>query len=294
MADHKKEIDKVTGVETTGHEWDGLKELNNPMPRWWLWTFFVSCIWAFGYWVVYPTWPTIEGHTKGLFGWTQHGKLAVEQKEITDRKQNSLDAFKGKSLEDIRSDKALFEFAIQGGSAMFKDNCATCHGTGAEGTLAYPNLNDDDWIWGGKLEEIQETIAYGVRSGHDETRDSQMPAFGKDGILNRTEIDNVADYVLSLSKKSGDFEQNEAWKAGATIYADNCASCHGDKGEGSRDFGAPKLNDAIWLRGETKKDVMNMIYNAKMGIMPNWDERLDEETIKMLTIYVHSLGGGEQ
>jgi len=289
-----KEIDKMTGVETTGHEWDGLKELNNPLPRWWLWILIVTIIWSIGYWIVYPAWPTIEGHTKGVLGWTQHNKLAAEQEEIMVRKFDNLESLKGKNLEEIHKDKVLYEFAMKGGASAFKDNCATCHGTGAQGALIYPNLNDDDWLWGGSLDEIYTTIQHGVRSKQDDaTHDSVMPAFGKDGILARDQIEALAEYVLTLSQEEGSFEKTESWMTGKESFAENCVSCHGVSGEGNKEFGAPALNDAIWLRGGTKKDVMSMIYNAKMGMMPKWEGRLNDETIKMLTIYVHSLGGGE-
>jgi cytochrome c oxidase cbb3-type subunit 3 len=291
---NEKDIDKVTGVETTGHEWDGLKELNNPAPMWWLWVFLVTVIWSIGYWVVYPAWPTIKGHTEGILGWTQYEKLENEQEEIVARKFDNLASLKSKSLQDIRQDAVLYEFAMKGGASAFKDNCATCHGIGAEGTLAYPNLNDDDWLWGGSLEDIYQTITHGIRSKTDDiTRDSLMPAFGRDGILGKDEISAVAEYVLTLSKEEGNFQQNAEWQTGQQIFLDNCSACHGESGQGIRDFGAPRLNDEIWLRGNQKSDIISMIYNAKMGMMPNWQGRLDEETIKMLTIYVHSLGGGE-
>ncbi len=287
------EIDKATGVETTGHEWDGLKELNNPLPRWWLWVFIITIIWSVGYWVVYPAWPTIEGHTKGIWGWTQHKKLAAEQEEILVRKFDNVENLKGKSLQEIKLDAVLYEFAMKGGASVFKDNCATCHGTGAAGALIYPNLNDDDWLWGGSLDEIYATIQHGVRSKDDNTHFSAMPAFGKDGILSREKIDALAEYVLTLSKEAGSFEESKKWQLGEESFAENCVSCHGAKGAGNKEFGAPALNDAIWLRGGTKKDIMSMIFNARMGMMPAWQGRLDDETIKMLTIYVHSLGGGE-
>lgn len=292
--DNSKEIDKVTGVETTGHEWDGLKELNNPLPRWWLWLFIITIIWSFGYWIVYPAWPTIKGHTEGIYGWTQNKQLKESQEAILVRKFENLESLKGKTLQEINQDRVLYEFAMKGGASAFKDNCATCHGTGAQGALIYPNLNDDDWLWGGSLDEIYETILHGVRSKTDEkTRDSIMPEFGRGGILSRDQIDALAEYVLTLSQEKGSFEETKKWLKGKASFTENCMSCHGIQGEGNKEFGAPALNDAIWLRGGTKKDIMSMIHNAKMGVMPNWEGRLDDETIKMLTIYVHSLGGGE-
>ena len=281
----KKEVDKHSGVETTGHEWDGLKELNNPAPRWWLLVFLITCVWAVGYWVVYPAWPTLSGNTKGNAGWTSHKKLAEEQAEIAARRGEFADKIKSHSLAEIQKDPELYAFAVAGGKTLFKENCAACHGTGAEGMKGYPNLNDDDWIWGGKLEDIYTTLKYGVRSQHDETRTSQMPAFGE--MLKREEIEKVASHVLSLSGKG------EANAEGAEVFANNCASCHGAEGKGGREFGAPNLSDAIWLYGSTKQDVMSQITHPKHGVMPTWEARLSDETIKQLSIYVHSLGGGE-
>ncbi len=225
----KKEIDQHSGVETTGHEWDGLKELNHSAPRWWLWVFFVTVVWSVGYWVVYPAWPTIAGNTKGSAGWTSYKKLAEEQKEITDRRGEFAEKIKTSNLQEIQIDPELYEFAIAGGKTMFKENCAACHGTGAQGGKGYPNLNDDDWLWGGTLEDIYHTIKVGIRSNHPDTRTSQMPAFGE--VLKVQEIEKVADYVLSLSGKA------ESNPEGAAIFKQNCVACHGDTGHGGRQVG---------------------------------------------------------
>ncbi len=281
----KKEIDPHSGVETTGHEWDGIKELNLPAPRWWLIVFAITCVWTVGYWVVYPAWPTLSGNTKGTAGWTSHKKLAAEQTEITQRRGEFSTKIKAHSLEDIQKDPELYTFAVAGGKTMFKENCAACHGTGAAGGRGYPNLNDDDWLWGGDLESIYHTIKVGIRSTHDDTRTSQMPAFGE--ILKKDEISSVADHVLSLSSGKGDSQQ------GAAIFKQNCSSCHGDTGHGGRQFGAPNLADAIWLYGGDKASIMQQVTNPRHGVMPTWESRLPDEIIKTLTIYVHSLGGGE-
>ena len=281
------EKDKVTGVETTGHEWDGLKELNNPAPRWWLWLFFVTIIWSVGYWFVYPAWPTIQDATKGSIGWTQYKQLAESQAEIMARKGEFLNKIEKASLNSINKDEKLFEFAKRGGEVAFKTNCAACHGTGAEGSIGYPNLNDDDWLWGGDLNNIYHTIKYGIRAEHDETRMSDMPAFKKDGILNKDEIKAVTNYVHSLSGKEW------ANASGKKLFEENCASCHGDKGQGNQEMGAPNLSDAIWLYGSSKKDIKATISNSRKGMMPSWEGKLDEATIKSLAIYVHSLGGGK-
>lgn len=282
------ERDPHSGVETTGHEWDGLKELNNPAPRWWLWVFFITVIWSIGYWVVYPAWPTLSGNTQGVWQWSEYKKLAEEQDEIKARRGTYADQIKTHSIQQIEADPKLYAFAVAGGKAMFKENCAACHGTGAQGSPGYPNLNDDDWLWGGKLEDIYATIRYGVRSGHEQARTSQMPAFGKDGILKPEEISAVAAYVRSLSGK----EAENA--AGKEIFATNCAACHGDDGKGNRDMGAPNLADNIWLYGGEKEAVMRQVTNPRHGVMPAWSTRLPDDTVKQLAVYIHSLGGGEK
>jgi cytochrome c oxidase cbb3-type subunit 3 len=290
MSNDKKEIDQHSGVETTGHEWDGLKELNNPAPRWWLWVFFICCIWAVGYWVVFPAWPTLSGEgerggTKGSHEWTQYKKLAEEQAEITARRGEFAEKIKAHSLEDIQKDPELYAFAVAGGKAMFKENCSACHGTGAEGRPGYPNLNDDDWLWGGSLSEIYTTIQYGARSTHEETRTSQMPAFGD--MLSKQDVSDAAEHVLSLSGKA------DANANGAALFTQNCTACHGADGKGTRAMGAPNLADAIALYGDKKADIVAQISKPRHGVMPSWANRLPDETIKQLTVYVHSLGGGE-
>lgn len=284
MTDHK-ERDEFTGVETTGHEWDGLKEFNNPAPRWWLIVFILCCIWAIGYWVIYPAWPTFNGNTKGSQGWTQYKKLLAEQAEITARRGEFINRIKVHSLDEIQSDPDLYAFAVAGGRTMFKENCAACHGTGAQGGNGYPNLNDDDWLWGGNLHEIYQTIRLGIRSGHEGARESMMPAFGE--ILGKAEISDVADYILSFSKDGA------AHTNGERLFKENCMSCHGEDGSGGREFGAPALADAIWLYGGTKNDIARQIAKPRHGVMPAWAERLPDTTVKQLSIYVHSLGGGE-
>ncbi len=287
--DKNKEIDEISGVETTGHEWDGLKELNNPLPRWWVWVWLVCCVWAVGYWVVYPAWPVPGGATKGIGGHSQFVELAKSQDKIVARQKVYLEKFEKASFNDIFNDPELYAFAVAGGKSAFKDNCATCHGTGAAGGHGYPNLNDDDWLWGGKISDIHQTILYGIRAEHEDTRLSQMPAFGKDKMLTRNEIYAVVDYVLTLSGK----DKKETYAQGARIFQAQCTSCHGEKGKGQHEFGAPNLSDKIWLYGGSRQDIYETVYYARAGIMPTWVGRLDENTIRQLAVYLHELGGGE-
>lgn len=287
--DDKHEIDQHSGVETTGHEWDGIKELNNPAPRWWLWVFYITIIWAIGYWVAYPAWPTISGNTKGVLGWTSHKNLVADQAEITARQNVYLQKFSKASFAEIMKDPELYNFAVAGGKAAFKDNCAQCHGTGAAGGKGYPNLNDDDWLWGGTLDDIYFTIKNGVRASGENTRQSQMPAFGKDGLLKPPEIDAVVDYVLTLSGGA----HKATYDQGAAIFKQNCAACHGPEGKGGREFDAPNLTDKIWLYGGDRETVYETVFSARRGVMPTWGGRLDENMMRELAVYVHELGGGE-
>lgn len=292
--DHKnnteKDIDPVSGIETTGHEWDGLKELNNPLPRWWLWVFALTVLWSLGYFVVYPSWPTPSGNTPGIGGYTQFKELETSQAEIKSRQASYLERFDKASLEEIMKDPELYAFANAGGEIAFKNNCAVCHGSGGQGSKGYPNLNDDDWLWGGKLGDIYHTLKYGIRSGHDETRFSQMPAFGKDQLLKAEDINKVVDYVLTLS---GSGKPKATHAQGMEIFKANCAVCHGDDGKGNQEVGAPNLADKIWLYGGDRATVYKTVYNSRYGIMPAWETRLDDSTLRQLTVYLHQLGGGQ-
>lgn len=301
--DHQKEIDQATGVETTGHEWDGLKELNNPLPRWWVWVWLITIVWSIWYFVVYPAWPVPGGATAGTSGYTQYKELEESQAEIFTRQDAYLQRFEKASFEEIMQDEELYRFALAGGKAAFKDNCATCHGTGAEGGKGYPNLNDDDWVWGGKISDIHQTLRYGIRADNLDTRISQMPAFGKDKLLNSADINAVVDYVLSLSGQNkaqahhdtgaGGHDPVAALEHGGKIFQQQCASCHGADAKGLHEFGAPDLTDAIWLYGGDRKTVFETVYYARAGMMPAWEGRLDANTIRQLAVYIHELGGGE-
>lgn len=290
MADKKKEVDEFSGVETTGHEWDGIKELDNPMPRWWLWTFYATIIWSVGYWVVMPAWPLISDYTRGVLGYSQRQTLANTMEQVAADRALRAGGLVTASLNEINNDPNMSAFALAAGQAAFGDNCAPCHGAGGQGGKGYPSLADDDWLWGGTLEDIHTTLLYGIRDAHPDTRYSEMPAFLKDELLTRAELDAVVEQVLALSGQ----EHDKALAAtGAEVYANNCAVCHGDAGTGDRAQGAPNLTDAIWLYGGDRASIRDTVANSRFGIMPGWEGRLDPVTVKSLAVYVHALGGGE-
>jgi cytochrome c oxidase cbb3-type subunit III len=291
MADNR-DIDAHSGIETTGHEWDGIKELNKPLPRWWLYVFYATILWSIGYWVAYPAWPMLSGYTKGLLGYSEraHVNESVASARAAQSKYN--DAIAKASLAEIRANPDLLTFAIAGGRAAFANNCAGCHGRGAQGALGYPNLNDDNWLWGGTLDAIHQTISYGVRNDSDQARASLMPRFGLDKLLKPEQIDDVAEYVRSLSNLPHDAAASER---GKTVYMGDgaCASCHGEDGKGNQAVGAPNLTANIWLYGGSKDAIATTIRNGRGGVMPAWAGRLDAETLLKLAVYVHSLGGGQ-
>ena len=288
----KPQIDPLTGVSTTGHEWDGLQELNTPLPRWWLWTFYACIVWAIGYWIAYPAWPLISSFTTGALGWHSRDAIVSDMAGLKAQRGPLMDKLAQASLAEISADRDLSDFARALGKPAFAENCAPCHGAGGGGAKGYPNLNDDEWLWGGKLEDIAQTIRHGVRAADDKTRPGAiMPAFGRDGLLTRDQISSVADYVRYIAKVS---DASIDVDKGKKIFADNCAVCHGDDGKGKRDLGAPNLTDAIWLYGSGKEVIVEGLTNGRGGIMPAWAARLDDTTIKALAIYVQGFGGGEK
>jgi len=287
-----KRVDEATNTETVGHEWDGIEELNTPLPRWWLWSFYLCILFAIGYTIAYPAWPMVDSATKGMLGWTSRGQLDKELKTAASDRARTVAALADMPIEELPRHPELMRAAVAGGAAAFKVNCVQCHGAGAAGSKGYPNLNDDDWLWGGDLATIHTTLVHGIRQpGDDATRQSMMPNFGKDGLLEPAQINAVASYVLSLSGKE---PRSATTQAGEAVYQANCAVCHGPAAKGDRQFGAPNLSDAIWLYGGTKADLVAQINAPRHGVMPAWGARLDPVTVKMLAAYVHSLGGGEE
>lgn len=287
-----KRDDAATEAETTGHEWDGIEELNKPLPKWWLWTFYATIIWAIGYWLLMPAWPLVSTYSKGLLGYSQRESVQEQLDAAKAAKAAYRQKIAASDLAAINNDPELLSFALAGGEAAFGDNCAPCHGRGAQGAFGYPNLRDDSWLWGGTLDAIHQTITHGIRANDPETRSpgAQMPAFGKTGVLNEAQIADVDEYVLSLSGRADD---QTAADRGAKIFASTCAPCHGPDGKGNQKIGAPDLTDELWLYAGDKATIAATLRGGRSGVMPAWGGRLDPETIKELAIYVHSLGGGQ-
>jgi len=285
-----KKSGRATETDTTGHEWDGITELNKPLPKWWLYVFYATIVWAVGYWLLMPAWPLVSSYTTGWLGYSQRESVAEELDQAKAAKSGFRQQIAGSDLAAINADPELLSFALAGGEAAFGDNCAPCHGRGAQGAFGYPNLRDDSWLWGGSLDAIHQTIEHGIRADDPKTRISQMPAFGRMGLLNATQVNDVAEYVLSLSGRADD---EAAARQGTKIFADNCSPCHSKDGKGNQTLGAPDLTDELWLYGGEKTTIAETIINSRNGVMPAWAGRLDPETIKELAIYVHSLGGGQ-
>lgn len=283
------EKDPVTGRSTTGHEWDGLKELNTPLPKWWFWTFVATAIWGAGYALVYPSVPWINTYYPGLIGYSQRDVVTADVKALEARRAGVMAKLKTVPLAEVKQDEALYAVAMAAGRMAFAENCQACHGAGGGGRPGFPALAGDAWIWGGSLEAILHSVTVGIRSVHPDSRIGQMPRFGADAILKPAEIDAVTDFVMALYRPGG----QPASASGATLYAENCAACHGDRGEGKRDLGGPALRSSVHLYGDTREAVRAQIVAPRHGVMPNWNTRLDEATIRAVTLYVHGLGGGE-
>ncbi|MDW4498564.1 cytochrome-c oxidase, cbb3-type subunit III [Sulfitobacter sp. D35] len=282
-------IDEVTGIETTGHTWDGIEELNNPLPRWWLWTFYATILWGLIYVIAYPAWPLISGATAGVMGWSSRGTVAAEIVAHELRNEDLVNALEQVEMASLTENEDLNRYAVARGAAVFRAHCSQCHGSGAAGAKGYPNLLDDDWLWGGDMDTIVHTVRHGIRNDTDpDAHYSEMPAFGE--ILGDEEISQVVEYVLSLSDEDHDAALAEA---GTQVYMDNCSACHGENAEGDRAQGAPNLADAIWLYGGDRDTLTETVTYSRYGVMPAWGQRLSEADVRAASAYVHGLGGGE-
>lgn len=286
-------------VGTTGHNWDGIEELNNPLPRWWVWVFYATIVWGVGYTIAYPAWPLIKGATPGLLGYSTRAEVAKDIAAVDEANAELMTQLAAADLSTITDNPELHGFAVNGGRAIFASHCSQCHGSGAAGVQAggYPNLLDDDWLWGGLIDDIAYVITHGIRNEQSpDALYSQMPAFGTDDLLDRQEIDAVVEHVLALSNQDHDAALAAI---GAEVFYDNCAACHGDNGEGMQDLGAPNLSDAIWLYGGDRETIYTTVYESRFGVMPAWSSEyrpgggLNQAQINAVSAYVHQLGGGQ-
>jgi cytochrome c oxidase cbb3-type subunit III len=285
----KIEKDSVTGHNTTGHEWDGLKELNQPLPKWWVYTLYASVVWAVGFCILYPSFPGLNGYYHGILGYSTRASVDSAVAEVVKQRSVTMDQIQAKSFDEIRKDPALMAAAQTAGRITFAENCQPCHGAGGGGNPGYPALAAGNRLWGGRLEDIQQTITHGIRGADPDARQSLMPRFGADGALKPAEIQAVADYVMTLYGAA----PTANIPAGKQLFADNCAVCHGDAGQGNREVGGPRLAAKTHLFAQDRDGVVAQVNNPRMGVMPNWSTRLNEATIKSLALYVHGLGGGE-
>ncbi len=288
MSESQREKDAVSGVDTTGHEWDGIRELDNPLPRWWLWVFWATVLFSVGYWVAMPAWPGVKSYTQGMLGQSDRRAVATALADLKTQRGASAARLTNASLEQIESDPALQAYALSVGQSVFGDNCATCHGPGGAGAKGYPNLRDDVWLWGGSLQDIQTTLKHGIRSGDPDARMSQMPAFGRDGMLDARQVSDLTEFVVALSGRQAD---RAAVGRAAQTFVDQCSSCHGVDGKGQQALGAPNLTDGDWLYGSDRAAISAQIHYGRNGVMPAWGQRFDEETIKALAVYIHANSG---
>ncbi len=288
----ERDEDETSGVETTGHEWDGIREFDTPLPRWWLIIFYASIAFAVIYWVLMPAWPLITTNTPGLLHYSERASVMREVAAMRAKRQAEGAQLQRATLEQIEKDPQMQAYAFAVGQSIFGDNCAVCHGQGGLGGKGYPNLREGVWLWGGSLEQIQQTITYGIRSGDPNAHNSQMPAFGRDGILQPSQIDDLTEYVVSLSHRPADAA---AVARAAPLFQSNCAVCHGAGGTGNQLVGAPNLADGgrQWLYGSDRASIHDQIWNGHGGVMPAWGRRFDANTIKALAVYIHANAGGQ-
>lgn len=288
-----RERDEVSGTATTGHEWDGLKELDTPLPRWWLFIFYATIVAAIIYWALMPAWPIGNGYTKGILGWSDRANVAADVQGLRSARAPMFERLATATSSDIAGDPELQQFARAAGASVFGDYCATCHGAGGAGAPGFPVLADDVWIWGGTMADIERTLQVGIRSDHPDTRMSIMPAFGS-GVLSAQQIGDVTEYVISISAANNRLDANTVSAGrGAAVYQEQCGVCHGAAGAGDRTLGAPSLIDDIWLYGGSRAEIRRQIELGRGGVMPAWAERFDAGTLRALAYYVHDLGGGE-
>lgn len=285
-----QEKDPVTGRKTTGHEWNGIKELNTPIPRVILAFLAVTILFAVVYWVLMPAWPTGRSYTKGLRGHDDRAEVMQQVHAAAAERAVWSDKIVQASFDDIVADDVLMNHVMDTGSTLFADNCAVCHGVDGRGGPGFPDLAAGVWLWGGDPDTLAETIRVGINSGHPETRNSEMLGFGQIGVLNREQVRAAGAYVRSLSGGALNDADRAMIDLGLEVYTANCVVCHGQTGTGDPTVGAPDLTDDVWLHGGDAQSIVNTIHRGHQGHMPHWEDRLSEGDIRLLTVYVRALG----
>ena len=288
MADATR--DPITGTTTTGHEWNGIEELDTPIPRVVLFFLAAATLFAIGYWFLMPAWPLGVTYTKGLLGIDQRQVVTEQVRDAAAERASWTAKLDKASFPEIAADPALMRHVRDTGRTLFTDNCAVCHGPEGRGGPGFPNLAAGAWLWGGSPETIAETIRVGINGTAKDTRTAQMMAFGRDGILQREQVLAVAAYVRSLSGLKQDEAEQARVSAGKEVFAANCVACHGENAKGQHDLGAPDLTDANWIYGGDLQSVVNSIHGGRQGHMPTWEGRLSPTEIKLLALYVGTLG----
>ncbi len=283
-----RERDPLTGHETTGHEWDGITELNTRVPRAVWWFIGITHLWALLVWILMPTWPLINSYTKGVLGIDQQERVEKKVRQLRLARADWVEAIEAQSFDEIRADPRLMQIVSKTGPVLFADNCSGCHGARAQGGPGFPSLTDLAWLWGAEDETIMETLRVGINAPHPETRVSQMMAFGSDAILTREEVRTVVDYIMSLSDAETGVDPVRL-AAGAGIFAENCAACHGEDAKGLKEMGAPDLTDDFWLYGGDADSLFHTVHNGRQGWMPAWEDRMSLADRKIMTLYLQQL-----
>ncbi|MFV0336534.1 MAG: cytochrome-c oxidase, cbb3-type subunit III [Tropicimonas sp.] len=281
--DHIQELDPVTGYDTTGHNWNGIKELNTPFPKLVIWALILTFIYSVIAWILLPAWPLGRDYTRGLLGLDQ-GEMAVAgYRDMTAGRQDWMAPFAGEDFAALQADAGLMTRAMPAAHRLYEDNCAACHGASGQGGPGFPALADDVWLWSGEVEEIALTIRHGINA-NDDSRYAEMTSFD---WMDRPDREALADYVAAMPAGEAD----PASPAGE-LFAENCASCHGETGEGGLEVGAPSLTDGFTLYGQDTHTVWETLRDGRLGVMPAWNARLSDAEINLLALYVAGLGDG--
>lgn len=282
-----RRIDPVSGYDTTGHDWNGIKELNTPFPRLVIWALVLTFLYSVVAWVLLPAWPTGRDYTRGLLGLDQQEEAVQGFRDLAERRQDWLSRFEGDDFDALQSDKALMTEALPAAARLFADNCAACHGAGGQGGPGFPVLSDGTWLWSGDPKEIAATIRHGINAEDPDTRTAEMPAFD---WMERPDQVSLAQFVAELPNGSADHES-----PAGQVFGENCSSCHGDTGAGDLGVGAPSLTDKAVIYGQDPETVMKTLRSGRKGVMPAWSGRLSGAEINLLALYVAQLGhhGGD-